>query len=89
MSIFMTKVFDRFARKHDLADTDICQAANEVMAGDADADLGGGVFKQRIARDGGGESGDYRTVILYKHEGHASSCMGSPRTSRPISVPRS
>ena len=34
-----------------------------------DADLGGGVIKQRIARSGGGKSGGYRTVILFRR-GH-------------------
>ena len=31
-----------------------------------DADLGGHLIKQRIARTGGGRSGGYRTVIAYR-----------------------
>ncbi len=31
-----------------------------------DADLGGGVIKQGIARAGGGKSGGFRTIILFK-----------------------
>ena len=31
-----------------------------------DADLGGGVIKQRIARSGGGKSGGFRTIILFR-----------------------
>ena len=31
-----------------------------------DADLGGGVIKQRIARRGEGRSGGYRTIIAFK-----------------------
>jgi hypothetical protein len=30
------------------------------------ADLGGGVVKQRIARPGGGKSGGFRTLILFR-----------------------
>ena len=30
------------------------------------ADLGGGVVKQRIARAGGGKSGGFRTIILFR-----------------------
>lgn len=82
MSIFKSKVFDRIARKHDLTDADICEAANDVMSGQADADLGGGVFKQRIARDGGGKSGGFRTVILYKHEGHAFFVYGFAKNEK-------
>jgi len=37
--------------------------------GQADADLGGGVLKQRIARLGQGKSKGYRTIILLR-EGH-------------------
>jgi hypothetical protein len=31
-----------------------------------DADLGGGVIKQRIARPGQGRSGGYRTIIFFR-----------------------
>jgi len=31
-----------------------------------DADLGGGVIKQRVAREGQGKSGGFRTMILFK-----------------------
>ncbi|MCY3994976.1 MAG: type II toxin-antitoxin system RelE/ParE family toxin, partial [Rhodobacter sp.] len=31
-----------------------------------DADLGGGVIKQRIARRGGGRSGGFRTILLFR-----------------------
>ena len=38
-------------------------------SGKVDADLGGGVLKQRIARPGQGKSKGYRTIILLR-EGH-------------------
>jgi hypothetical protein len=31
-----------------------------------DADLGGDVIKQRIPRQGGGKSGGFRTIILFR-----------------------
>ena len=31
-----------------------------------DADLGGSVIKQRVARPGRGKSGGYRTIIIFK-----------------------
>lgn len=31
-----------------------------------DADLGGGVIKQRVARPGEGKSGGYRSIILFR-----------------------
>ena len=31
-----------------------------------DADLGGGVIKQRIARKGGGRSGGFRMIVVFR-----------------------
>lgn len=66
MTVFLTKEFARFARKAPLPETTLLKAARDVMAGRCDADLGGGVFKQRIARDGGGKSGGFRTIVVFK-----------------------
>lgn len=66
MSIFKTKNFDRFARKQKLDDDELREAVTNVTAGRIDADLGGGVIKQRIARDGAGKSGGFRTIILFR-----------------------
>jgi hypothetical protein len=41
---------------------------DELVAGSVDADLGSGVFKQRIARSGGGKSGGFRTIVLFRYE---------------------
>jgi hypothetical protein len=71
MSVYKTKEFARFARKADVAGKALLAAAKLVAAGHPDADLGGGVFKQRIAREGGGKSGGFRTIILFKVGGHS------------------
>lgn len=44
----------------------LCAAISEVSRGLVDADLGGGVVKQRIARQGGGKSGGFHTIILFR-----------------------
>jgi hypothetical protein len=36
--------------------------------GEAEADLGAGVYKQRIARSGGGKSGGYRIIMYFRSE---------------------
>ena len=64
--IFKNKTFTRFARKARLPDSDLCEAVVAVERGLIDADLGGGVVKQRIARAGGGKSGGFRTIILFR-----------------------
>ena len=66
MRIFATKVFARFVRKERLDDKLLCGAIARAELGSIDADLGGGLIKQRVARPGGGRSGGYRTLIAYR-----------------------
>ncbi len=66
LRIFKNKSFARFARKNDIADEDLCEAIRDANRGLIDADLGGGVIKQRIARKGAGKSGGFRTLILFR-----------------------
>ena len=66
MRIFLAKVFVQFARKERITDTVLRDAVQRAEAGLIDADLGGGVIKQRIARPGGGKSGGYRAIILFR-----------------------
>lgn len=47
------------------------QAAADVAAGNFDADLGGGVFKQRVARPGSDKSGGYRTILCFRAGRHS------------------
>jgi hypothetical protein len=44
-------------------------AAIEVMAGQFEADLGGGICKKRVATPGQGKSGGTRTLIATRHKG--------------------
>lgn len=66
MRIFKNKPFARFARKARLSDATLRAAIGSASRGLIDADLGGGVIKQRIARAGGGKSGGFRTIILFR-----------------------
>jgi hypothetical protein len=64
--IFKNKPFARFARKARLPDSALREAIAAAERGLIDADLGGGVVKQRIARAGGGKSGGFRTIVLFR-----------------------
>ena len=68
MLIFKTKWFARFARKEGIADQTLFEAIQEIGAGLVDADYGGGLVKKRLAREGGGKSGGYRSIIAYRAE---------------------
>jgi hypothetical protein len=88
MSVYKTKEFSRFARKADLKSADLLDAAKAVASGQWDADLGGGVFKQRIARDGGGKSGGFRTIILFKVGGHSFFVHGFAKNEKANISPK-
>jgi hypothetical protein len=66
LRIFRTKAFARFAKKAGVSDGALCQAIAAAERGLVGADLGGGVIKQRVAREGQGKSGGFRVIILYK-----------------------
>jgi hypothetical protein len=61
----LTKWFVRFARKEHISDVLLSEAISRAEKGGVDADLGGHLIKQRIARPGAGRSGGYRAVIAY------------------------
>ena len=54
MAIYKTRWFNRWAKDQKLNDSILCNAVAEMAAGLYDADLGGGLFKKRIARSGKG-----------------------------------
>ncbi len=88
MSVYITKEFARFARKGGLADTKLLEAAQGVAKGNYDADLGGGVFKQRVARDGGGKSGGFRTIILFRVGRHSFFAHGFAKNDKANVTPK-
>jgi hypothetical protein len=63
--IFKNRWFEKFARKQEIGDDVLREAIGRAERGLLDADLGGGVIKQRVAREGQGKSGGFRTVILF------------------------
>ena len=81
MQIFKTKAFARFARKESLTDEALAQAiaAAEI---DPDADLGGGLIKQRVARPGQGKSSGYRTIIAFRRGNLAFFVFGFAKSDR-------
>ena len=55
-----------FARKAGIEDALLVEAIERAEKGLVDADLGGGVIKQRVGRPGRGRSGGYRTLIAIR-----------------------
>jgi hypothetical protein len=65
-AVYKNKPFARFARKAGIDDAVLFETARLADEGVIDADLGGGVIKQRIARPGQGKSGGSRAIILFR-----------------------
>lgn len=74
--------FVRFARKEGLTDSALREAVQRAEDGLIDADLGGGVIKQRVARPGKGKSGGYRTLILYRQGDRAIFAFGFAKSAQ-------
>ena len=82
MQVFKNKPFARFAWKAGITDDALCQAIGNAARGLIDADLGGGVLKQRIARQGGGKSGGFRTIVLFHVDVRAFFVHGFAKNQR-------
>jgi hypothetical protein len=82
MRIFKTKPFARFAAKEGIADAVLRDAIRRAEAGLVDADLGGGVIKQRLARPGQGKSGGFRSIVLFRRQATAFFVYGFAKNDR-------
>ena len=81
--IFKNRWFARFARKERIEDGALFEAVFRAEQGLIDADLGGGVIKQRLARQGQGKSGGYRSLVLFKSGSRAIFAFGFAKSARP------
>jgi hypothetical protein len=80
--IFKSRWFQRFARKEGIADEALRDAVARAENGQIDADLGGEVIKQRIARPGQGRSRGYRTIIFFRRGDKAFFVYGFAKGQR-------
>jgi hypothetical protein len=67
VQIFKTRSFGRFSDRERIADRTLREAIERAERGLIDADLGGGLIKQRIGRRGEGRSGGYLIAFRTKH----------------------
>ena len=82
MRIFKSKWFVRFARKERINNAALCEVVRNAERGKIDADYGGGVIKQRVARLNEGKSGGYRTIILFRQGERAFFVYGFAKNER-------
>jgi hypothetical protein len=80
--LFKLKAFARFQRREGIADKMLSKAIGGVEKGIIDADLGGGLIKQRVARPGQGKRGGFRTIIAYRRGNRAIFLFGFAKSER-------
>lgn len=66
MRLFKIKLFAKWAKKQGISDDDLMSAISEIEAGQVEANLGGNLFKKRIATKGRGKSSSTRTIVAFK-----------------------
>jgi len=80
--IFKNVWFARFAEKEGITDGELKEAVSQLEVGQADADLGGGVYKVRVARPGEGKSGGYRVIVFFRSEERTFFVYGFAKSDR-------
>jgi hypothetical protein len=80
--LFKLKAFARFQRREGIADKTLSKAIRSAEDGLVDADLGGGLIKQRVARPGQGKRGGFRTIVAYRRGSRAVFLFGFAKSER-------
>jgi len=87
LRIFKNAWFCRFVRREKITDVTLKDAVARADMGLIDAELGGGVIKQRLARPGQGKSGGYRSIILFRKGERAFFVYGFAKSERENIAP--
>ena len=82
MRIFKNTWFARFAEKEGITDGELTEAVDRLEESLAEADLGGDVYKMRLARPGEGKSGGYRVIVFFRSEERTFFVYGFAKSDR-------
>ncbi len=82
MRVFKTRPLARFTKREGITDASLLDAVSRAESGRIDADLGGGLIKQRVARQGQGRSGGYRMLVAFRVQGRAVFLYGFAKSER-------
>jgi len=66
--VFKYTRFSRFASKEGITDSELLGIVDQLETNQADANLGGDVYKVRIAREGEGKAGGHRVIVYFRNE---------------------
>lgn len=82
MIVLKRKDFARWQAGEKLSDAALCKAVREMKDGLIDADLGGFLYKKRVARPGAGKSGGYRTLLSARIGNRYVFLYGFPKSDK-------
>ena len=82
MAIYKPETFARFAQSKDISDESLREAIERAARGLVDADLGGGLIKQRVARKGQGRRGGYRVMVAIRSGDFAVFLFGFAKSAK-------
>ena len=71
MRIFKHRGFVQWMKSEGIKDETLIKAVHEIEGGLHDGNLGGGLYKKRVAMPGKGKRGSYRTLLAIQHGEHA------------------
>jgi hypothetical protein len=80
--VFKYTRFNRFADKEGITDKELLEMVEQLEAKQADANLGGDVYKVRIARPGEGKSGGHRVIVYFRNEFRTFFVYGFSKSDR-------
>jgi hypothetical protein len=69
-------------RKESISHSDLLTAVKRAEDGLVDADLGGGIIKQRIPRNNEGRSGGFRSILVFRSGERAFFIHGFAKNDR-------
>ncbi|OGT47011.1 MAG: hypothetical protein A3E82_01965 [Gammaproteobacteria bacterium RIFCSPHIGHO2_12_FULL_38_11] len=81
MMILKLKSFHRWAKSEGVSDASLKKAVNEITRGLVEGDLGGGLFKKRVAREGEGKRGGFRTMLAFRRDDRSIFILGYPKSA--------
>lgn len=70
MAIYKTKWFGKWLLKNNFGDASLLTAVEELNEGLSGANLGGDIYKKRIAVGNQGKRGGVRTLIAFRKDGN-------------------
>src|SRR5690606_11326438 len=86
--IFKRKDFARWQARESLPDVALCKAVGEMECGLIDADVGGFLYKKRVARPGSGKIGGYRTLLAARIGSRYVFLHGFPKSDKANITPK-